>query len=107
MKLVALKELRYAGATYLPGAMFEAADKDARLLKAVKRAADASTKPAKPAHVDIPAPPAKEAEEPSPEFVPGHYQRRDMRAEDGRTGEATSLQSLRRGRPRKEPNSDD
>lgn len=105
-KLVALKELYYARATYLPGAVFEAHEKHARLLKAIGKAADVPPAKKKPAHVDIPAP-VKGAEEPAPLSEPGQYQRRDMRAEDGRTGETTSWPSLRRGRPRKDQTSED
>lgn len=104
MKLVALKELRYAGTNYLPGASFEASDRDARLLKAVKKAGDPPPAPEKPVHVDMPAPPAKE---PNPGPFVASYLRRDMQAEDGRTGETTSLQFSRRGRPRKVQISED
>lgn len=41
MKLIALKPLRYAGKSLLPNFEFEASGKDARLLKAIGKAADA------------------------------------------------------------------
>lgn len=41
LKLVALKPLRYAGKSLLSGDEFEASAKDARLLKAIRKAADA------------------------------------------------------------------
>lgn len=42
MKLIAIKPLRYAGRSLLPDEEFEASAKDARLLKAIGKAADAS-----------------------------------------------------------------
>lgn len=41
MKLIALKSLRYAGVSLQPDEEFEATAKDARLLKAIGKAADA------------------------------------------------------------------
>lgn len=46
--IVTCRELQYAGKTYLTGARFEATEKDAKLLKAINKAADAPAKPAKP-----------------------------------------------------------
>lgn len=97
-RLQAIREVRYAGVTYLAGDTFDASDKDAKLLKAIKKAVAAAEEPA----VEIP-----KEEPPAPNFEAGHYRRRDMRAEDGRIGETISLQSSRRGRPRKVPVSED
>lgn len=41
MKLIALKPFRYAGVSLQPDEEFEASGKDARLLKAIGKAADA------------------------------------------------------------------
>ena len=101
--IVTCRELRYAGETYLRGARFEASDKDAKLLKAVKKAADApadpvpmreaaSVRPAQPV-AELPAEPdAPEASEPEQAEVPEAegaetmprraYRRRDLKAED-------------------------
>lgn len=46
MKLIAIKALRYAGMSLLPEEEFEASAKDARLLKAIGKAADAPEPPA-------------------------------------------------------------
>src|SRR5690606_20235274 len=40
LKLIAKKGFRYAGRSLVPGDEFEASAKDARLLKAIKRASD-------------------------------------------------------------------
>lgn len=48
MQLIALKLLRYAGKSLLSGDEFEASVKDARLLKAIKKAADAPVEVVEP-----------------------------------------------------------
>lgn len=48
MKLIALKPLRYAGKSLLSGDEFEASAKDAKLLKAIRKAADAPVKEPEP-----------------------------------------------------------
>ena len=82
------------------------ADKLERRKRAVRKPVE--TKAERPARVDIPKP-VEKAVEPAQSPLPesGHYQRRDMRAEDGRTGEATSAPSSRRGRPPKAKTSND
>ncbi len=60
-KIVAVKEVRYAGVSHLPGAEFEASDKDARLLVAIGKAALTRA----PNKTDLPEP-AEVAEEPAP-----------------------------------------
>ena len=103
-RLVVLAErLPYGRNVYRRGEEFEASDKDARLLKFIRKAADAVAPPP-PAKVkaivqEVPAEP--------PVPLSSHYLRRDMRAEDGRTGETTSLRLSRRGRPRKVRTSED
>lgn len=91
MKLVVTaKELRYGGRQMRAGDEFEASDKDARTLKAVRKAADAP-----PAQVkrSMPQPPEPKPVEPaaSEEDQPRRrgrpsgaawYGRRDMRAEE-------------------------
>lgn len=78
--IVTCRELQYAGKTYLTGARFEATDKDAKLLKAINKAADAPA-PTKPlrevASVAPPAPTEAKAEpdpEPAPELDPAEPQ---------------------------------
>lgn len=106
-ELKALRELRYGGKTIFPGEGFEASEKEAKLLKAIGKATDGEVAN----KTDLPK--AATAPEPAPEPDPvplqdaGHYQRRDMRAEDGQTGEETSPASSRRGRRRKAQTSDD
>lgn len=96
--LKALREVRYGGATYLPGASFEASDKDAKLLVAIKKAEYGGVAKNK---TDLPAPKTEEAPvEPEAPLQPA-YHRRDMQAA-GLTGEEKPSQSSRRGRPRKE-----
>lgn len=41
LKLIAKKSLRYAGKSFVPGDEFEASAKDARILKAIRKADDA------------------------------------------------------------------
>lgn len=66
MKLIAKKRLSYCGNIYVAGDAFEARDKDARLLKAIGKAENASVADAEPEPV------AKRT-----------YRRRDLRAENG------------------------
>lgn len=49
MELIAQKSLRYAGRSLVAGDKFEASDRDARLLKAIGKAADA---PVRTTHED-------------------------------------------------------
>jgi hypothetical protein len=105
--LKATRELRYAGVTLMPGDTFDASDKDARVLKAIKKAEDASE--AKPRTVDLPAKAMKATEAPAEPEAPlsgNQYMRRDMQAV-GQTGEAISAPSSRRGRPPTRPVSED
>lgn len=103
-KLQATTELRYAGKTVRPGDQFDASEKDAKILKAIRKAIDAPVVPKtqKPPRVEKPAPvaPVVQAEpvavEPMKADVietkdvdsDGHgygrqaYRRRDLRAED-------------------------
>jgi len=77
MKLVALKGMRYAGRALVAGDEFEASDKDANLLRRIKKARDATTAPsARP-----PTLPNIPEAAPAGRGVP-RYARRDMRAED-------------------------
>lgn len=71
MQVTALKEIRYAAQTYLPGDHFEIADKDSKILIAIGKVAPyIAPKPrAKPAEPAVEKTPAK-----------GKYSRRDMRA---------------------------
>jgi len=45
LKLIALKPLRYAGKSLLSGDEFEASAKDAKLLKAIRKAEEAAFEP--------------------------------------------------------------
>jgi hypothetical protein len=97
-RLIALKEVRYARRTHVPGtdsAEFEASEKDAKVLKAIGKAADAPAKraPAKQAKQMRAEEPAKVEPQVTQPVAPGSdmfetsqaagtYGRRDMRAED-------------------------
>jgi hypothetical protein len=89
--IVTAKEFRYAGRSMAAGETFDASDKDARLIKATGKAADAPG--------DLPAPPkppitrAPRMRFPQPPITPAQeaakgaeqsniYERRDMRAKD-------------------------
>lgn len=82
----------------------DAAERLERRHKAMRAPPEAAS--ARPAMVDVPRQAPSEpvqieaSQEPAsdPNGEPGHYQRRDMRAVDGRTGEETSAPSSRRGR---------
>lgn len=90
--IVTCRELRYAGKPYLKGSRFHATDKHAKILKAVKKAADAPAQPTGPLRMaDVPPPapveaPAAEAptEEPAAEIEPvqRYYRTRRLKAED-------------------------
>lgn len=91
--IVTCRELRYAGKPYLRGERFTATDKDAKTLKAIKKAAAAPEPPlvvepeatpqpeaeasAKP---EADAGPEPEAEAPGPQRAP--YRTRRLKAED-------------------------
>jgi hypothetical protein len=104
-KLQATRELRYAGKTLQPGDIFDASEKDAKVLKQIKKAADAPVVPRatqKPPKVEKVATPevlpdpvtppavvdaATEAETKESDPAPtGYgrqgYRRRDLRSED-------------------------
>lgn len=68
MKLVAAKELRYAGRSLKAGESFEASEKDAKVLKAIGKAKDPPRR-GRPPKDGIAA-------------ETGEYLRRDMRAEE-------------------------
>lgn len=110
--MIAEKRVKYphgpTGREYAPGEPFTAlSERDAKGLYIAGKA-----KYGAPANkTDLPAevmqPKAEEAPEETVFPLSRHYQRRDMRAEDGQTGEETSAQSLRRGRqPRKQTSED-
>jgi hypothetical protein len=94
MKLIATRELRYGGRNLVAGDAFDASDKDAKILKAIRKAEAAPTaetdqvaaRPAarKPAgrggQMQFPVKP--KAEGAGGEEAAGTYGRRDMRAED-------------------------
>ncbi|WP_395066179.1 hypothetical protein [Paraburkholderia silvatlantica] len=80
MKMIATKSFSYAGKSRRPGDEFEVADRDVRVLTAVKRVKPAP--PSRPVTRDM-AP--EQADEGKPRK--GRYRRRDVRAEDGATEE--------------------
>jgi hypothetical protein len=102
-KVTATREVRYAGVTYTSGQSFEASEKDAKTLKAIKKVVDA-TGDAPVSSADLPKAAyqskTEEAEETAAPLS-GSYRRRDMRAV-GQTGEEKLSPSLRRGRPPKQ-----
>lgn len=100
--LKALKRFPYGRKVMEPGQPFEASDKDARLLKMLGKASDMD--PA-PKHVNLPKQKVEEAPAEPEAPLHGRYQRRDMRATDGQTGEETQSSSSRRGRRPKEQDS--
>ena len=83
VKLTAKRRMQYGKRRLVAGDVFEARDKDARLLTLLGRAA---------VYIEPPKPKRKKAEEvavydavepaPAHELAPGEYLRRDMRAED-------------------------
>ena len=91
MMLVATREVWYAGKTRLPGETFETNEKDGKLLKAIKKAEDASTAetmtqrrtkvgaPVKPKDTGNSAPISPTTPSNPPPRVP-RYQSRQMRA---------------------------
>ncbi|CAH0650535.1 MULTISPECIES: hypothetical protein [Pseudomonas] len=74
MKMVALKEFRYAGRQLLSGDPFEARERDVRLLEAIKNARPVNQLDDKPAAA---ADEQKGSETPAKRT----YKRRDMKAE--------------------------
>ncbi|MBN3756061.1 hypothetical protein G3N95_24185 [Paraburkholderia sp. Tr-20389] len=93
MKMIATKSFSYGGRSRRPGDEFEVADRDVKLLAAVKRAKPAPPSPPPPLTEptpvarDMPAdqPVTTEADEGKPRK--GRYRRRDVRAEDDTTDE--------------------
>jgi hypothetical protein len=108
MKMIAMKTVydRAARKEYRPGVEFEVSDdNEASRLERTRKAKRA---PVKPAHVDLPkAMKAEEPEAPKPVGRRGRYQRRDMTAEDGQTGEEIPLPSSLQVPPSEEPTSTD
>lgn len=111
--MVAVKRVKYphgsSGREYAPGEPFTAlSERDAKGLYFAGKATYAGPSTEKrTTSVDLPeaAHQAKEdVSEPAP--LSGSYLRRDMRAENGQTGEAKPSPSSRRGRPPKQPISD-
>lgn len=94
LRVKAGREYVLGGRMYKGGDLVDVPDKHVKVLtlpKAPLEIADA------PKVVDLPKP----AEAPAPNQSSGRqYLRRDMTAEDGRTGAETSLQSRPRGRQR-------
>jgi hypothetical protein len=95
MKMIAMKTVydRAARKEYRPGVEFEVSDdNEANRLERTRKAKRA---PVKPAHVDLPKA-MKEEEHAAPKKSGGRgrYQRRDMVATDGPTGEEIPLPSL-------------
>ena len=84
-RLKAIKEIRYAGATYFPGEEFEASDKDAKVLVAIQKCEAAKAKPKRTPPLIVEK---KEEPEPAPLSEPGHYLRRDMQPGRGLIGGA-------------------
>ncbi|CAB3758560.1 hypothetical protein [Paraburkholderia humisilvae] len=90
MKMIATKSFTYAGKSRRPGDEFDVADRDVKLLAAVKRAKPApqSPPPAKPVKkrdMTPEQPDTPQADEGKPRK--GRYRRRDVRAEDDATEE--------------------
>ena len=103
MKLTATREVRYAGVNYFEGDEFEASEKDAKLLIAIKKAAPGNVKKTVDLAPEVMARAAKSeplAEDEPVNFTSRQYERRDMTA--GPTGGDKLSPSSRRGRPRKE-----
>lgn len=98
--LIATKEVRYAGKTMLAGESFEASDKDAKVLVAIKKAEYGGAAKNK---TDLPKKAAKIEEAPVEPEAPlsRTYHRRDMQAQDTQTGEDSLSSSSRRGRRQK------
>jgi len=90
MKMIATKSFTYAGKSRRPGDEFDVADRDVKLLAAVKRA-----KPAPPALVPAPRPSRRDMAPEQPATTEANeskprkcrYRRRDVRAEDDATKE--------------------
>lgn len=74
IKLTATRSLKYGTRRLAPGDVFDARDKDARILTLLGRAA---------VYIEPPRPKRKKADEAVEQAIePGEYLRRDMRAED-------------------------
>jgi hypothetical protein len=85
--IVTCRELKYAGKTHLRGARFEASPKDAKLLKAIAKAADAppSAPVRKVAETRAPAPVVAAAMQAEPDAetpAPRYYRTRRLRPQD-------------------------
>lgn len=82
MKMIATKSFSYAGKSRRPGDDFDVANRDAKLLAAIKRA-----KPAPPSPVKRDMAPEQSTIPQGDERKPrkGRYRRRDVRAEDDAT----------------------
>lgn len=108
--LIAERELRYGGTMYPAGARFEANDRDATLLTKIKRASLVAGVQPEPAPAPAPKPTPTEEPPPPPPDAPAEngetegeedgkkksrsiYQRRDMRAEDGKAGQTGAAAS--------------
>jgi hypothetical protein len=88
MKMIATTSFSYAGKSRRPGDEFDVADRDVKLLAAVKRAKPApqpQPQPTKPVKRDMAPeqPTTPQADEDKPRK--GRYRRRDVRAEDDAT----------------------
>jgi hypothetical protein len=94
-RIQALKEIRYGGENYQPGDVFDAKDREAKVLVAIGKA-----KVHQIVIEETYTEPVQEAAEAPVPFCET-YHRRDMVAATGPTGEAISSPSSRRGRPRK------
>lgn len=74
VKLTAKRGMKYGTRRLAPGDVFDARDKDARILTLLGRAA---------VYIEPPRPKRKKADEAVEQAIePGEYLRRDMRAED-------------------------
>lgn len=111
MKMIALKRVKYphgpSGKEYAPGEAFTAlSERDAKALYVSGRARQAERDvPVSPA--ELPSAAAVSEAAPNQEGESRRqYQRRDMQAVDGQTGEDPPLRSSRRGRRQNAPNSE-
>lgn len=113
MEMIALKRVKYphgnTGREYAPGEAFTAlSERDAKALSISGKARPCRQGRAKAAPSSPAALPAAAMTTPDPNQDGEsrlQYQRRDMQAQDGQTGEATSPPSSRRGRRRNAPTS--
>jgi hypothetical protein len=93
LRVKAGREYVLGGRVYKGGDLVDVPDKHVKVLTLPKAPLEREDSPKV---VDLPKPP----EAPVPQSSGRQYLRRDMTAEDGRTGAETSLQSRPRGRPR-------